>query len=84
MILISVILFLVISIISMIDLIFIRDFHKKLITFFYFISNFITFMLIYYLFSNKFSFIIEMIFPIIMLNMVLVLMFIKGKLDGNE
>lgn len=82
--LISVILFLIISIINMIELIFIKDFYSKLITFFYFVSNFITFMLIYYLFSNKFSFIIEMIFPIIMLNMVLILMFIKGKLDGNK
>lgn len=82
--LISIILFLIVSIINMIELIFIKDFYSKLITFFYFVSNFITFMLIYYLFSNKFSFIIEMIFPIIILNMIVLLMFIKGKLENNK
>ena len=79
---ISIILFLIISIINMIELIYIRDFYNKSTTFFYFVSNFITFMLIYYLYSNKFSFIIGLIFPVIILNMVLILLFIKGKLNG--
>ncbi len=84
MLLISFFLFLGISIVNMIELIFIKDFYNKLITFFYFISNFITFMLVYYLYSNKFSFIIEMIFPIIMLNMILILLFIKDKLTSKK
>lgn len=79
---ISIILFLIISIISMIELIYIRDFYNKSTTFFYFINNIIAFMLIYYLYSNKFSFIIGLIFPIIILNMVLILLFVKGKLNG--
>lgn len=82
MILITIIMFLVISIVSVVELIYIRDFYNKLITFFYIVSNFITFMVVYFIYSNKFSIIISLIFPIIILNMILVLLFIKGKLNG--
>ena len=84
MVLISIVLFLFISVISVIKLCFIKEFFNKMLFFFYFGTNFITFMLIYYLYSNKFGFIIEMIFPLIILNMVVVLLFIKSKIIGAK
>lgn len=84
MVLISIVLFLIISVISVIKLCFVGEFFDKMLSFFYFSSNFITFMLIYFLYSNKFGFIIEMIFPLIILNMILILLFIKSKIGGNR
>lgn len=81
---ISIILFLIIFAIIAIKLCFIDEFFDKIITFFYFTSNLITFMLIYFIYSNKFSFIIEMIFPLIILNMVLILLFIKSKVSSKK
>jgi hypothetical protein len=82
--LISMILFLFISAISIIQLCIIKEFFSKMLLFFYFITNFTTFMLSYFLFSNKISFIISMIFPLIILNTVLVLLFIKAKIKSEE
>lgn len=84
MVLISIGLFLFISVISMIELCFVGEFFNKMLSFFYFSTNFITFMLIYFIYSNKFGFIIEMIFPLIILNMVLVLLFIKSRIGGSK
>lgn len=83
MVLISIPLFLLISIFGIIQLCFTKEFFSKILTFFYFTTNFITFMLIYFLYSNKFGFIVEMIFLLIILNMILTLLFIKNKVDGN-
>lgn len=81
---ISIILFLIIFAVISIRLFFIDEFFDKIIMFFYFMSNLITFMLIYFIYSNKFSFIIEMIFPLIILNMVLILLFIKSKVSSKN
>lgn len=81
--LISIILFLIISAISIIQLCSEKEFFSKMLMFFYFITNFTTFILSYFLFSNKFSFIISMIFPLIILNTVLVLLFIKEKIKSE-
>lgn len=81
---ISIVLFLIIFAIISIRLFFIDEFFDKIIMFFYFMSNLITFMLIYFIYSNKFSFIIEMIFPLIILNMVLILLFIKSKVSSKN
>lgn len=81
---ISIILFLILSIITIILLIKADEFFEKMLMFFYFINNFTTFILSYFLFSNKFGFIIEMLFPLIILNSVLILLFIKGKIKSGE
>lgn len=81
---ISIILFLILSIITIILLIKANEFFEKMLMFFYFINNFATFILSYFLFSNKFGFIIEMLFPLIILNSVLILLFIKGKIKSGE
>ena len=81
---ISIILFLILSIITIILLIMADEFFEKMLMFFYFINNFTTFILSYFLFSNKFGFIIEMLFPLIILNSVLILLFIKGKIKSGE
>lgn len=83
MILISVIIFLSVSILGVFQVCFAKEFFSKMISFFYFTINFITFLLIYFLFSNKFAFIINMIFPLIILNMVLILLFIKSINNGR-
>jgi len=84
MILISIILFLIIAAISIIQLCAEAEFFSKMLMFFYFIINFTTFILSYFLFSNKFGFIISMIFPLIILNSVLILLFIKQKVKSEE
>lgn len=81
---ISIILFLILSIITIILLIKADEFFEKMLMFFYFINNFTTFILSYFLFSNKFGFIIEMLFPLIILNSVLILLFIKDKIKSGE
>lgn len=81
---ISIILFLILSIITIILLIKTDEFFEKMLMFFYFINNFTTFILSYFIFSNKFGFIIEMLFPLIILNSVLILLFIKGKIKSGE
>jgi len=82
--LVGIILFLIISFVSIVKLCFIDEFFNKMLTFFYFSINFITFMLIYFIYSNKFGFIIGMIFPLIILNMVLMLLFIKSKVGSKK
>ena len=81
---ISIILFLILSIITIILLIKADEFFEKMLMFFYFINNFTTFILSYFLFSNKFGFIIEMLFPLIILNSILILLFIKDKIKSGE
>lgn len=80
----SIFLFSIISIISIVLLIRTDEPFEKMLMFFYFINNFITFILSYFLFSNKFSFIINMLFPLIILSSVLVLLFIKEKIKSGE
>lgn len=80
----SIFLFSIISIISIVLLIKTDEPFEKMLMFFYFINNFITFILSYFLFSNKFSFIINMLFPLIILSSVLVLLFIKEKIKSGE
>ena len=80
----SIFLFSIISIISIVFLIRTDEPFEKMLMFFYFINNFITFILSYFLFSNKFSFIINMLFPLIILSSVLVLLFIKEKIKSGE
>ena len=77
MLLIGIIVFFIISIISLINFCTLHVFYKKMIMFFYFGNNFMTFMLLYFLFSNKFGFILNMIIPLMVLNMILVLLFVK-------
>ncbi len=84
MLLISFCLFLCISIMSMIQLCFITEFFDKIITFFYFTVNFIAFLLVYFVYSNKFGYIIQMVFPLIILNMSVILLFIKTKLESKK
>ena len=84
MLLISFCMFLCISIMSMIQLCFIKEFFNKIMTFFYFSINFITFLLVYFVYSNKFGFIIQIIFPLIILNMSVILLFIKSKIGGDR
>lgn len=83
MVLFSVCLFLLISIASIVKVCSSGEFFNKMLAFFYFITNFTTFVLSYFLFSNKFSFIISMIFPLIILNTVLILLFIKEKIKSE-
>ena len=80
----SIFLFSIISIISIVLLIKTDEPFEKMLMFFYFINNFITFILSYFLFSNKFGFIINMLFPLIILSSVLVLLFIKEKIKSGE
>lgn len=61
-----------------------KEFYNKMVTLFYFMSNFITLMLIYFLYSNKFAFIVQMIFPLTILNMVMVLLIIQNRLKDDE
>ena len=84
MLLISFCLFLCISIMSMIQLCFITEFFDKIITFFYFTVNFIAFLLVYFVYSNKFGYIIQMVFPLIILNMSVILLCIKTKLESKK
>ena len=84
MLLISFCLFLCISIMSMIQLCFIKEFFNKMITFYYFSINFIAFLFAYFIYSNKFGYIIQMIFPLIILNMSVILLFIKNKIDNSK
>lgn len=83
MIVFGVIIFLLISIISLLELCFIKEFFSKILSFYYFLTNFIAFMLVYFVYSNKFGFIVEMIFPLIILNMVIILLIIKNKINNT-
>ena len=82
MLFISFCMFLCISIMSMIQLWFIKEFFSKMMTFFYFSMNFITFLLVYFIHLNKFTFIIQMIFPLIILNATVILLFVTSKITG--
>ena len=79
----GVIVFLLISVISLLELCFIKEFFNKILSFYYFLTNFIAFMLVYFVYSNKFGFIVEMIFPLIILNMVIILLIIKNKINNT-
>lgn len=83
MIVFGVIVFLLISIISLLELCFIKEFFNKILSFYYFLTNFIAFMLVYFVYSNKFGFIVEMIFPLIILNMIIILLIIKNKINNT-
>jgi hypothetical protein len=78
-------LFLSIIIVSLLSFFFkIDDFYKNNVLFYYIISNFITFLLIYFVYIGKFSFIVGVIYPMILINMILPLSFLEKYNDDNS
>ena len=83
MILIYIIILSIISFITVINYHLTKDVYVKLITFYYFISNLIQIIFLYFLYSHKFPYIINMIYPLLALNLISILFFIKN-IDNNS
>jgi len=81
--LVAIFLLIPIFIVTLSQVFFEKEFFCKMLNFFYFLTNFVVFMLVYFVYSNKFGFIVEMLIPLIVLNMVLILLMVKNKVNNR-
>lgn len=59
------------------------DFFNRTLTFFYILSNMSVIMLLYFVSSYKFSFIVQMIMPLMVINVLIVLVFQYAQLKDD-